>query len=340
MLARFRRPITILAALALSMSLAAPVVAQGASFEIQIQRKATLAAHDTRVDVHATYRCTFPDGGLHEPEEFVNSNFSMSATQFQSRQRVVSGASGASAQMLTCDGEWQAGIFGVEGGPWKPGKATFHFYVNFTDAVSHEVFHMEVPDTTINIAAEKPAKGPKLQFSTYLMDGDTPLAGSPEWGFVLATGGDPGTVHQVGTTGTVASPGIPDGPYPFYLQADPDQQAELTAYFEAKDWSQVIDNDQRCDVEEGIDCFTEQDLLDQSAREVAGDAPYFELIVGLGNGWFLQDGFHQALTIDPPMYGVAFDDDFPPGTYTFVGHLVGTNGSTLDYSITLTIERV
>ncbi len=172
------------------------------------------------------------------------------------------------------------------------------------------------------VAAPGVAARTTLQFSTYLADpagSDQPLAGSAKTGFVLPTGGVAGAIHSIGTTGTTASPGIPDGPYPFYLQASKAQQAALTAYFAAKGWT--------------------QDLVDQGAKEIAGTAPYFVLVVGLGNGWFLEDGFHDALPIDPPMYSLAIDDDFPTGDYTFRGTLVGTNGATLDYSITLTVVR-
>ena len=322
MLIRLRRPITILAALALSIGLVVPVGAQsGAGFEmIQIQPTATLAGNNTIVLVYATYRCTFPAGGLSDAEDDY-SGFGMSATQAQGKTGVVTGASGASAAMLTCDGTTQFGTFGVETGrQWKPGHVTFSMFVQFTEAVTHDVFRVDVPDTIVTIAAEKPAKPPKLTFSTILTDSDTPLATAPGKGFVLPTHGVAGMIHQLGTTNTKVNPGIPDGPYPFYLKASATQQAALTAYFAAKGWT--------------------GDLLDQSAKEVAGTAPYFDLVVGAGNGYFLEDGFHQALPIDPPMYSVAFGDDFPVGTYTFIGRLVGTNGATLDYTIMLTVKRL
>jgi len=343
MVARLRRPITILAALALSMSFAAPVAAQsGASFEmIQIQPTATLAGNNTILPVVGTYRCTFPAGGLSDAEA-DSSNFAMTATQAQGKQGVVTGASGASAEMLTCDGTTQVGTFGVETDrTWKPGQATFSMYVQFTEAVTHDVFRVDVPDTSITVKAGRPAKPPTLTFSTNLIQyGDTydaaPLAGSPAKGFTLPTYGVAGMVHQLGTTNTKVNPGIPDGPYPFYLQASSAQQAALTAYFAAKVWPP----EDFVNWQDPGNPITPQDLLDQSAKEVAGTAPYFVLAVGAGNGWFLEDGFHSGLPISPPMYGVAFDDDFPTGTYTFIGHLVGTNGAELDYSIILTVKRL
>jgi hypothetical protein len=154
MFARFRRPIMILAALALSMSLAAPVVAQSAgSFEIQIQPKATLVAHNSMVTVHFTYQCTFPAGGF-SGEEGAYSGFGGSVTQVQGK-RVVIGNVGAGPAMLTCDGTPQATQdFTIQPGKghWKAGKATFDFFVQFT-AVSGEVFRLDVTDYPITITA-------------------------------------------------------------------------------------------------------------------------------------------------------------------------------------------
>ena len=153
MFARFRRLITILAALALSMSLAAPVVAQSAgSFVIQIQPKATLLHDNTMVEVHTTYTCTFPEGGLSSAEEDY-SGFSWSVTQ-----GAVSGTQGAGAQHLTCDGTSRSPGFSIPSGSglWTAGQATFTFFVQFTEAVSHDVFRLEVPNYSITLTPATP----------------------------------------------------------------------------------------------------------------------------------------------------------------------------------------
>lgn len=155
MFARFRRPIMILAALALSMSLAAPVVAQSAgSFEmIQIQPKATLVAHNSMVTVQFTYQCTFPAGGF-SVDEAAYSGFGGSVTQVQGKRVVISNV-GAGPAMLTCDGTPQASTdFSIQTwkGHWKAGEATFDFFVQFT-AVSGEVFRLDVTDYPITITA-------------------------------------------------------------------------------------------------------------------------------------------------------------------------------------------
>lgn len=170
------------------------------------------------------------------------------------------------------------------------------------------------------------AKPITLKFSTDLLDGywggdiqPVELAGSPSKGFVLPTGGVAGVIHQLYTDNVRANPGLAGGQYPFYLQASPDQQAALTAYFTAKGLPQAV--------------------LDQSALEIAGTAPYFVLVYPLGPGYWLEDGFHNALPIEPPMYAVQIEDDYPTGTYTYTGTLIGTNGATLNYTIVLTVVR-
>jgi hypothetical protein len=63
----------------------------------------------------------------------------------------------------------------------------------------------------------------------------------------------------------------------------------------------------------------EADYLAQTSAEVAGSRLFFVMVVGLGNGYFLEDGIRDVVVIEPPMLSVEFEDDFPTGTCTFVG---------------------
>lgn len=138
------RRLTIPVALILSMSLAAPVSASGAGFDIQVQPTASVAAGNTTVQITATVRCTWPTGGL-SSDEADYSGFGGSVTQTQGKTDVL-GNVGAWAGLLPCDGTWQpmTGFSIPTGnGHWKAGAASLHVFAQFTDAVSHDVFRFD-----------------------------------------------------------------------------------------------------------------------------------------------------------------------------------------------------
>ena len=197
------------------------------------------------------------------------------------------------------------------------------------------------------VLAAKPAKPATLTFDTHLtrtLDGQiwTNIPGNVKSGFLFVTGGDSNVAYTIGTSNTNAKPGLewpldantPGGGIPFYLAST---TADLTSYFAAKGWP--------------------QQYLDQINAEIAGDAPFF-VLQNAGNGYWLGDGFknpiyglgcfpdadgnpiYDGVCVFPPgMNGVTIDDDYPVGTYVYSGHLVGTNGATLDLEIKLTVVR-
>jgi hypothetical protein len=172
------------------------------------------------------------------------------------------------------------------------------------------------------------AAKPNLTFVTHLTLDGVQVTGNQQSGFVLPLDGQPG-LHDIQTTKTKANPGVVEGPYHFYLSVSPAQQADLVAYFALKSWPQPF--------------------LDQINAEIAGDAPFFTLAVGAGNGWFLQDGFHSGLACDVPdgitcffewgMYQLQIDGDYPVGSYTYTGTLLGTNGASRTFDIVMTVVR-
>jgi len=162
------------------------------------------------------------------------------------------------------------------------------------------------------------AAKPNLTFVTHLTQDGVQLSGNQTSGFVIVTSGTPGVQYDLQTTKTKANPGVVNGDYPFYLKASAAQQASLYAYFVAKGWPQVY--------------------LDQIAKEISGQASFFVINVGGGNGYFLSDGFRAAL-MPPGMYGLTIDADYPLGSYTYSGRLLGTNGVSRTFSIVMTVVR-
>jgi hypothetical protein len=174
------------------------------------------------------------------------------------------------------------------------------------------------------------AAKPNLTFVTHLTQDNVQLAGNQTSGFVIVTSGVKDVQYNIQTTKTKANPGVVEGPYHFYLKASTEQQVILTDYFVAKGWPYPA-------------------FYTQINEEIAGNAPFFTLAVGAGNGWFLQDGFHSGLAclfpdgetcfFDWGMYQLALDADYPVGSYTYEGTLLGTNGASRTFSIVMTVVR-
>jgi hypothetical protein len=167
---------------------------------------------------------------------------------------------------------------------------------------------------------------PGIKFSTHLTEDGVAVAGagtaaSP---FIITTSGVAGTMHGLGTMGTVSHPPLVNGGYPFFLQASPTQQATLLAYFAAKGWP--------------------QSYLDHMALQLAGDpsAPFFSVGVpgtNPGSLW-LQDEFSSWLNSGQPgMYMLQVDDDYPVGTYAYTGVLKGQNHAQITFTFVMRVVR-
>jgi len=182
----------------------------------------------------------------------------------------------------------------------------------------------------VALVAAPAMAAPGIRFTTHLTEDGVTVAGagtvaSP---FIITTGGAAdGASHGIQTTGTKSSPPLLKVNDSFYLKSS---TANLTAYFGAKGWP--------------------QEYLDQINAEIAGTAPFFILNVGGGNGWFLADGFQasSALSCDnwsspyciqPGMYGLQIDDDYPVGTYTYTGVLLGQNHTSITFTFVMKVVR-
>jgi hypothetical protein len=106
--------------------------------------------------------------------------------------------------------------------------------------------------------------------------------------------------------------------YKFYLKSNPEQEADLMAYFAAKGWSDPLNM-----------------LYPQINAEINGTAPFFYLNFD-GTNYTLVDGFRSAFGIIPN--ALTLDDDYPTGNYFYVGTLTGTNGATLKVNVTLKVS--
>jgi hypothetical protein len=158
------------------------------------------------------------------------------------------------------------------------------------------------------VAAAKPA-----QFTTTLTVNGVAATGSYNGGFFVPTSGvatDPQIT--LGITGTVASPALPTGIYPFTLKAGSAQRASLVGYFNAK-WG----------------CLTTADstllaFCAQIGQEIAGTAPFMYLgYGGTGYAYAIFDGFTYALSGGSVYAPLVIDNDYPTGTYLYTASLNG-----------------
>ena len=165
------------------------------------------------------------------------------------------------------------------------------------------------------IAAPAMADKPLLTFETALADDLGGVSGTLADGFTLVTARTPGLFHQLTLTDTTVDPGLKDGMYAFYLQAQGPQKAALKDYFALKGWP--------------------SEFLAQIKTEITGGSPFFYLKAD-GGEYTLVDGFMWEL------FGVEqtlkIDDDYPIGTYEYKGHLKATNNALLQVVITLEVK--
>lgn len=166
-------------------------------------------------------------------------------------------------------------------------------------------------------AAPVMAAKPNLQFTTHLTCNGDKLGGTPASGFTVETDGVVGAMLTLGLTGTKTHPGLAPGDYAFKL--GPGNHTALQAYFDAKSWPSAYHA--------------------QINAQINGTKPFFYLTYHDG-AYFLADGFTWGLSSGTVKNApLRIDDDYPVGSYTYIGTLIGTNKAELDISITMTVVR-
>jgi hypothetical protein len=167
------------------------------------------------------------------------------------------------------------------------------------------------------MAAPALAAKPNLVFVTHITSDGAKCPGNSQSQFTIRTTGDATKPqHVIGLTGTMANPGLEEGDYAFALKADAAQQATLTGYFGAKaGWTSAM-----------------KTLM---GSQIDGTSPFFYLRVTPTGDCSLVDHFRQTVNIYPAILTV--DDDYPVGTYDYVGTINGSNGATLTLTITMKI---
>jgi len=163
---------------------------------------------------------------------------------------------------------------------------------------------------------------PSLNFNTGLTSDGTPLSGTLDTGFTIEINGGEG-MHVLELVTTSADPELEDGNYSFYLKANKKQRNTLTSYFDAKtgDWDT-------------------QAWLEQIGKEIDGSEPYFYLKAD-GGTYSLVDNFKRTvLGYDDLTAVLTIDDDYPEGSYSYTGTLIGNNGVTLKVTVTLNVVWV
>ena len=167
------------------------------------------------------------------------------------------------------------------------------------------------------ITAPALAAKPNLVFITHITSDGVKLPANSVSGFAIPTRGVPGTWHVLGLTNTNANPGLRNGYYGFYLNANAAQQAALTSYFVAKGWPGPY--------------------LSQIGSEISGAAPFFFLKAADGV-YTLVDGFTRGLGGGDA--SLRIDDDYPASAYQYAGTLIGSNGATLNLTIVMKVVRM
>jgi hypothetical protein len=165
------------------------------------------------------------------------------------------------------------------------------------------------------IAAPALAAKPNLVFVTHITSDGAQLPGNSTSGVKVPIGGLPGVMHVLGLTGTMANPGLMPGSYAFTLQATDEQVTALTTYFSKKAWWAI------------------PNWHDQIVSEINGDSPFFFLKYE-GGAYSLVDNFKLSLGIGTAL---TIDDDYPLGSYSYAGTLVGSNGARLPMTVVMKV---
>ena len=108
----------------------------------------------------------------------------------------------------------------------------------------------------------------------------------------------PGTYHMLDVAKVVVGDGpLPPAEYGFMLKASDEQMAALMKYFAAKEWPSKY--------------------IEAINSEIKGESPFFYLVSDGSGNYGIIDGFQAALGNGRQL--LAIDDDYPLGTYTYVG---------------------
>jgi hypothetical protein len=141
--------------------------------------------------------------------------------------------------------------------------------------------------------------------------------GDLESGFTLLTGGVQGVFHDLTLVDPDASVKLADGYYGLTLKANAAQKKILWDYF-AK-------------------LLPYPDFYTQMIKESTGSTPFAYLKAADGV-YTLVDAF--SFDLFGTDTDLRIDDDYPVGTYVYMGHLKGENNEPLTVKLTLTVERV
>jgi hypothetical protein len=172
------------------------------------------------------------------------------------------------------------------------------------------------------LATPAMAGAEKLTFTTGLTS-DTPITGTLGEGFTILTYGSSNFVnaHDLYLYNPSASPDLADGYYGFTLKANNakanPQKDILYKYFADKPWPDPA-------------------WHSQINKEINGSTPFFFLKAS-GGIYTLVDAFSKAIFgVDAPL---RIDDDYPVGTYVYMGQLKAVNNAPLMVTVTLTVTR-
>ena len=159
----------------------------------------------------------------------------------------------------------------------------------------------------------------KVDFTTGLaVDlGSATISGDLETGFTIIVSGTPGGTNVIILDEPSSTPPLMDGMYGFTLKANAAQKNILYDYFAAKGWP--------------------DEWYPQINKEVVGATPYF-FLKAYGGNYSLVDSFKlTALGYDPSDAVLTIDDDYPEGTYIYMGQLKGANNEPLNLKIILNV---
>jgi hypothetical protein len=137
-------------------------------------------------------------------------------------------------------------------------------------------------------------------------------------GFAITTGRVAGVTHVLSLSNPAATPLLTSGNYAFVAQVNSAQQAALVSYFNSKTgWTAAMKT--------------------QIDSEITGNSPFFYLNA-VGGTYALVDNFKEWLGSSYAPYPLTLDDDYPLGTYSYSGMLVGSNGAVLPLTITIIVQ--
>lgn len=159
----------------------------------------------------------------------------------------------------------------------------------------------------------------KIEYNPELevISGSATISGDLETGFTIVVSGTPGGTNVIDLDNADSTPQLKNGMYGFTLKANAAQKNILYDYFAAKPWP--------------------DDWYPQINKEIVGATPYFFLKAEDGE-YSLVDNFKLTeLEYEPSAAVLTIDDDYPEGTYVYMGQLKGENNKPLNLKIILNV---